>query len=538
MARAQGARALMALAFETTYGTPPVGGFTRMPFASTSLGAEQPLLNSELLGYGRDPLAPIKDAVTADGDVVVPLDAEAFGFWLKAAFGAPTTTGAEAPYSHEFQSGSWTLPSMSIETGMPEVPRYAMYSGCVLDQITWQMQRSGLLTATARLVAQGETVGTTTSAGTPAALELKRFGHFNGAITRNGSALGNVVSAEITYANNLDRIETIRSRRPHRRRRPVHRGADRPDRGALRRPDAGDAGDQRRGLRDGVRLRPALGRELHLHRARRLPAAPAHRDFRAAGRAGDLRLAGRARQRGRPDVHRNPDQRHRGILMLTLDLTNAPRWHDLAPGVRVQLRPLTTALMVATRSDPAVEAVPEEASDEERAVAFAKALARRAVLAWDGIGDADGNPIDPSPEAIDALLDVWPIFEAFQLTYVSKGLLLEQEKNASALSPNGPSAGATYCEVAKPAGCASLPRLPGAAEPTVNSEGWQVWDLVGRLGGQLRVLPGAVIGWDMSAALALGDALGVPPLAMAELLPVIEAVMVAKLNEQMDHSHG
>jgi hypothetical protein len=42
----------------------------------------------------------------------------------------------------------------------------------------------------------------------------------------------------------------------------------------------------------------------------------------------------------------------------------------------------------------------------------------------------------------------------------------------------------------------------------------------------------------MSAALALGDALGVPQLIMAELLPVIEAVMVAKLNEQMDHSNG
>ena len=48
---------------------------------------------------------------------------------------------------------------MSIETAMPEVPRFAMYSGCVLDQLSWQMQRSGLLTATARLVAQGETVG-------------------------------------------------------------------------------------------------------------------------------------------------------------------------------------------------------------------------------------------------------------------------------------------------------------------------------------------------------------------------------------------
>ena len=49
----------------------------------------------------------------------------------------------------------------------------------------------------------------------------------------------------------------------------------------------------------------------------------------------------------------------------------------------------------------------------------------------------------------------------------------------------------------------------------------------------MRVIPGAVLGWDMSAALALGDALGVPRLAMAELLPVIEAVMVRKLNEEL-----
>ena len=42
----------------------------------------------------------------------------------------------------------------------------------------------------------------------------------------------------------------------------------------------------------------------------------------------------------------------------------------------------------------------------------------------------------------------------------------------------------------------------------------------------------------MSAALALGDALGVPPLASAELLPVIEAVMVVKLNEQVERPYG
>ncbi len=212
MARAQGARAQMALAFETSYGTPPTGGFTKMPFASTTLGSEQPLLNSELLGYGRDPLAPIKDAVTADGNLVVPIDASGFGFWLKAAFGSPVTTGAApGPFTHEFRSGAWSLPSISIETGMPEVPRYAMYSGCVLDSLSWQMQRSGLLTATASLVAQGEAIASTSAAGTLADLDLQRFGHFNGAITRNGQPLGNIISAEITYANNLDRVETIRS---------------------------------------------------------------------------------------------------------------------------------------------------------------------------------------------------------------------------------------------------------------------------------------------------------------------------------------
>ena len=60
MARAQGARSQLAAAFETTYGTAPASGFMQMPFASASLGAEQPLLASELLGYGRDPLcAPL-----------------------------------------------------------------------------------------------------------------------------------------------------------------------------------------------------------------------------------------------------------------------------------------------------------------------------------------------------------------------------------------------------------------------------------------------------------------------------------------------
>jgi hypothetical protein len=106
--------------------------------------------------------------------------------------------------------------------------------------------------------------------------------------------------------------------------------------------------------------------------------------------------------------------------------------------------------MVASRSDPAIEALPETASDEQRALVFAKAIAWRAVSEWEGVGDADGNPAPLTPEGIDALLEVWPIFEAFQAVYVSKGLLLDAEKNVSAPSPTGTSEGAIA--TARPAG--------------------------------------------------------------------------------------
>jgi len=41
-----------------------------------------------------------------------------------------------------------------------------------------------------------------------------------------------------------------------------------------------------------------------------------------------------------------------------------------------------------------------------------------------------------------------------------------------------------------------------------------------------------ILGWDMTAALQLGEALGLSPLILAELLPPIEAVMARKSAER------
>ena len=129
--------------------------------------------------------------------------------------------------------------------------------------------------------------------------------------------------------------------------------------------------------------------------------------------------------------------------MIRINLSPEPQWFELGHGVRLLLLPLTTALMVATRSDTAVQDLTVDASNDTRAAIFAAALARRAIVDWDGVGDADGTVIAVSPEGIDALLSLWPIFEAFNLLYVSCGMLLDAEKNGSAPSPTGTSAGAT-----------------------------------------------------------------------------------------------
>jgi len=128
--------------------------------------------------------------------------------------------------------------------------------------------------------------------------------------------------------------------------------------------------------------------------------------------------------------------------MIRLDLSTKPRWLDLGSGLRLHVLPVTTAIMVAARNDPTVEALPKDASQEQMAVVMAKAVARRVVTDWEGVGDANGKPVAVTPEGIDSLLDIWPVFEAFQTRCLAPHLMLEAEKNVSSPLPSGTSAGA------------------------------------------------------------------------------------------------
>lgn len=107
--------------------------------------------------------------------------------------------------------------------------------------------------------------------------------------------------------------------------------------------------------------------------------------------------------------------------MLKLPSTQTePTWLDLLPGVRIQLKPKTVAMMLIAR-EAAVQIYQIENAAETKnpdvgtlaGIAMTRAYARGRIEAWEGIGDEAGEPAPVTPENIDLAMDVWTFHEAF-----------------------------------------------------------------------------------------------------------------------------
>ncbi len=210
--RARGANALLHAGFEAQYGQPPVTGYRRLPFVSHQLGATSGWIESDLLGQGRAPFDPTQDVTVNDGNLVVPVDTRAIGFWLRALFGAPVTSGpVNGVYTHVFTSGAAVLPSLSAEVALPEIPRYSTNYGLRANSAQIAMSRSGLLNATLAMIGKGETQPLAAStAGAPTSFAaIDRFAQAVGYVGSAGDTLSGVASAQFTYSNALDKVETI-----------------------------------------------------------------------------------------------------------------------------------------------------------------------------------------------------------------------------------------------------------------------------------------------------------------------------------------
>lgn len=210
MSRAYGWNASLLIAEESKYGVTPDKDYRKIPFISSSLDSEQNLVSSNVLGLGRDPTQPFQDVINVDGDIVAPIDMRNIGVWLKAIFGTPATTETDGVYTHAFESGKTSIPSYSLEVGLPEVPQYIRFAGVRANSVAFNFQRSGEAQATLNLMAQSESGETSTIDTNPQLFSYTRVSQFQGYVKSGGEFLANVTSASVTYSNNLEKIETIR----------------------------------------------------------------------------------------------------------------------------------------------------------------------------------------------------------------------------------------------------------------------------------------------------------------------------------------
>lgn len=116
--------------------------------------------------------------------------------------------------------------------------------------------------------------------------------------------------------------------------------------------------------------------------------------------------------------------------MLKLSIDREPFWLDVLPGVRMQFRPITVAAILVARA-AAAEVLRAGGEDAEikAGLTFTSSLARSGIAAWEGIGDADGHPVEPTLDHVDVALDLWPVFDAIDRLYVAPAILQVAEKN-------------------------------------------------------------------------------------------------------------
>lgn len=151
--------------------------------------------------------------------------------------------------------------------------------------------------------------------------------------------------------------------------------------------------------------------------------------------------------------------------MLRLNLQKEPYWMDLPSGVRVRVRPLSTAIMNAAQS-LVIKQIKEMQEDESvlkpnldvdsirfglSEALLVKALAQAAIIEWEGVMLPEGDTAaQVTQQNVAELMDIWFIGQEFWKQYTTSYFVLEVEGNASRPGVNGTTA-------------AGLPTVPAAS---------------------------------------------------------------------------
>lgn len=113
-------------------------------------------------------------------------------------------------------------------------------------------------------------------------------------------------------------------------------------------------------------------------------------------------------------------------------------WLDIEPGARIGLRPVTPSMMLLARDEAAqvyVEASSADEPPDDKVIRFrasealVRKLAHLGLAEWEGIGDAEGNPVPVTAAGVDMLLAYWPAYDVIDRLYAAPATKRGAEKN-------------------------------------------------------------------------------------------------------------
>lgn len=202
-----GALSFLGLGRETTWNT-AVAPTAFFPFSSESLKVSiEPIAEAQIRGI-LDQSPRYRGLLTIGGSFSGPVYPSLIGHLLRAALGAPTTTGT-GPFTHTFNpaqgrfSTDAALPPYSITVGRDGV--IERYSGCVCQSLSFSFSKGGMLTF------ESQWIGANYSSPAAPTVALPTDTPFtlDAVVQRNSVAFGSLQDISIAINNNLEGVRTI-----------------------------------------------------------------------------------------------------------------------------------------------------------------------------------------------------------------------------------------------------------------------------------------------------------------------------------------
>lgn len=195
------------LDFESSYGSDPDTPDAKlMPINSLTLNSTQAKNRPGTKRGHRNPAAPFDGNIEVSGSAEVPVDAEAFAWWLKAMFGTPDTEGSDAPYTHTFKVKD-EQPSLVVEKKFADASStiaHAKYNGVKIGSWNMEIGGDGELVSTLEMSGAEEDIGETAYDDDPTEPDFSRFQMFQAQVKENGSEIAIITEADFTVNFGLD----------------------------------------------------------------------------------------------------------------------------------------------------------------------------------------------------------------------------------------------------------------------------------------------------------------------------------------------